>query len=102
MGEEQKERSKRKRRQGVVLKDKMNKGVVVWVERKLPHPRYGKVIKRGKKYYVHDENNEAHVGDTVAIVESRPISKLKRWRLVGIVRKARIPSEEQMTDSGEE
>jgi small subunit ribosomal protein S17 len=101
MAEEQKKRSKRKRRQGVVLKDKMDKGVVVRVERRLPHPRYRKVIKRGKKYYVHDENNVAQVGDTVAIVESRPISKLKRWRLVGIVRKAQISSEEQ-TDSGEE
>lgn len=101
MAEEQGKRSKRKRRQGVVLKSKMDKGIVVRVERRLPHPKYRKVIKRGKKYYVHDENNEAQVGDTVAIVESRPISKLKRWRLVGIVRKAQIPSEEQI-DSGKE
>ena len=100
MAEEQSKRSKRKHRQGKVLKNKMDKGIVVRVERKLPHPRYRKVIKMGKKYYAHDENNEAQVGDTVEIVESRPISKLKRWRLVGIVRKAQILSEEE-TDSGE-
>ena len=88
MPEEQKQRGKRKQKQGKVLKDKMAKTVVVWVERKLRHPLYGKVIKKGKKYYVHDESNEARVGDVVEIAEVRPVSKLKRWRLVRIVRKA--------------
>ena len=92
MVEEQKQRKIRKRRQGVVLKDKMNKSIIVWVVRTLRHPRYQKVIEIGKKYYVHDENNEAKIGDIVAIVESRPISKLKRWRLVEIVKKAHVHS----------
>jgi len=90
MAEKKKQRKIRKHRQGVVLKDKMDKGIVVWIERTLRHPKYQKVIKIGKKYYVHDENNEAKVGDRVAIVESRPISKLKRWRLVEIVKKAHV------------
>lgn len=101
MAEDQKARSKRKHRQGMVLKKKMDKGIVVWVERKLRHPRYQKVIKSGKKYYVHDEKNEAQVGDTVAIMESRPISKLKRWRLVEIIRKSRIPTDERIKSAGE-
>ena len=101
MAEEQKTRSKRKHRQGRVLRDKMDKGLIVWVERKLRHQRYEKVIKIGKKYYVHDENNEAQIGDIVDIVETRPVSKLKRWRLAGIVRKAKKPDKKQVKGAEE-
>ncbi len=87
MAEQQSTRAKRKSRTGVVIKDKMHKGIVVWVERKLRHARYGKVIKVGKKYHVHDEKNEARADDIVEIMETRPISKLKRWRLVRILRR---------------
>jgi small subunit ribosomal protein S17 len=80
-------RKKRKGRQGTVLKAKMQKTIVVWVERRLRHPKYEKVVTTGKKYYVHDENNEAKAGDIVEIMETRPLSKLKRWRLVKIVKK---------------
>jgi small subunit ribosomal protein S17 len=76
------ERGNRKRKQGKVLSNKMNKTVVVSVERTLKHPAYGKVITRSKKYYAHDENNQCQIGDVVTIVETKPISKLKRWRVV--------------------
>jgi small subunit ribosomal protein S17 len=79
-------RGQRKERKGFVLKDKMNKTIIVGVERRFRHPDYGKVVKRMKKYYAHDEKNEAKVGDFVRIAETRPLSKLKRWRLVEIVR----------------
>ena len=78
----------RKVRAGRVVSDKMDKTRVVLVERKLKHPRYGKVIKRGKKYKFHDEKNESHKGDLVRIIETRPLSKDKRWRLVQITKKA--------------
>jgi small subunit ribosomal protein S17 len=81
-------RKKRKSRQGRVLKAQMQKTIIVWVERRLRHPQYEKVVTTGKKYYVHDENNEAKPGDMVEIMETKPLSKLKRWRLVKIVRKA--------------
>jgi small subunit ribosomal protein S17 len=71
-----------------VLKDKMHKGIIVWVERTMRHPLYEKVVRSGKKYYVHDENNVAHTGDVVEISETKPISKLKRWRLLRVVRSA--------------
>ncbi|GIW84247.1 MAG: 30S ribosomal protein S17 [Gemmataceae bacterium] len=74
--------------QGIVTRDKMNKTRRVEVERLVQHPRYGKYIKRRTICYVHDENNESHLGDTVEIIESRPLSRLKRWRLVRIVKKA--------------
>lgn len=83
------ERSRRKSRIGVVTSAKMNKTVTVSVERRFPHPLYGKGVKRTKKYHAHDENNEYRVGDTVRIVETRPLSKTKRWRLVDVVEKAR-------------
>jgi small subunit ribosomal protein S17 len=73
---------------GEVVGDKMDKTIVVEVARRIRHLRYQKVITTYKKFYAHDENNEASVGDTVRIVESRPLSKLKRWRLVGVVQKA--------------
>jgi small subunit ribosomal protein S17 len=78
-------RKRRKVRVGVVVSDKANKTIVVKVERKLPHPLYGKLVAQTKKYHVHDENNEYKVGDTVRIAETRPLSKTKRWRAVGLV-----------------
>ena len=68
--------------QGVVVSDKMDKTVVVNVERKFPHPLYKKYIKRSKRYHAHDENNTHKVGDTVSIQECRPLSKTKRWEIV--------------------
>lgn len=86
MSESQKgERARRKVRVGVVVSDKPHKTVVVEVERRISHPIYGKSVARSKKYYAHDENNEYRVGDTVRITETRPLSKLKRWRVVGLV-----------------
>jgi small subunit ribosomal protein S17 len=73
---------------GEVVGDKMDKTIVVEVSRRVRHLRYQKVMTTYKKFYAHDEKNEAGVGDTVRIVESRPLSKLKRWRLVGVVQKA--------------
>jgi small subunit ribosomal protein S17 len=78
-------RARRKVRTGVVVSDKPNKTVVVKVERRLTHPIYGKSVARTQKYYAHDEKNEYRIGDTVRIVETRPLSKLKRWRVVGLV-----------------
>ncbi len=85
---EKTERGHRKTRQGVVLSNQMAKTIVVQVTRRMTHPLYGKVMNRHKKYYAHDENNEAKVGDVVAITETRPYSKLKRWRLTAIVQAA--------------
>jgi small subunit ribosomal protein S17 len=73
---------------GVVTKDKMNKTRRVEIQRLVKHPRYGKYIKRRTICYAHDENNETHTGDTVEIMETRPLSKLKHWRLVRVVKKA--------------
>jgi small subunit ribosomal protein S17 len=78
-------RNRRKTRVGVVVSDKANKTIVVQVERRLSHPLYGKSVARTKKYHVHDENNEFKIGDTVRIVETRPLSKTKRWRVLGLV-----------------
>jgi small subunit ribosomal protein S17 len=75
----------RKTRTGKVVSAKMTKTIVVSVERRMAHEMYGKIIKRSKKYYVHDENNEAKEGDTVRIQETRPLSKLKSWRLLDII-----------------
>ena len=83
------ERNTRKERQGVVVSDVQDKTIVVRVERRTTHPLYGKTLTRSKRYHVHDEANEAGVGDTVRIHETRPISKLKRWRLAGIVERAK-------------
>ncbi|MBI1871386.1 MAG: 30S ribosomal protein S17 [Chlamydiae bacterium] len=80
-------RSSRKEKVGVVISDRMNKTIVVEVERTYPHLLYGKVIRTVKKFYVHDEKKEARMGDKVAIVETRPISKLKRWRLEKVFQK---------------
>ncbi|MGE0161425.1 MAG: 30S ribosomal protein S17 [Gemmatimonadales bacterium] len=79
------DRKRRKVRVGLVVSDKANKTIVVRVDRRLSHPLYGKSVARSKKYHVHDENNEYKVGDTVRITETRPLSKTKRWRVVGLV-----------------
>jgi small subunit ribosomal protein S17 len=78
-------RKRRKVRVGVVVSDKADKTIVVMVERRLAHPLYGKGVARTKRYHVHDEGNEYKVGDTVRIAETRPLSKTKRWRVVGLV-----------------
>ena len=83
------ERGTRKTRTGLVVSDKMEKTVVVAIERRVPHPIYGKMITRTKRLKAHDEENSAKVGDTVRIVETRPLSKDKRWRVVEIVNRAR-------------
>jgi small subunit ribosomal protein S17 len=83
------ERGRRKTRVGTVVSDKMDKTVVVVVERRYAHPLYGKQVTRTKKYHAHDENNEFHVGDTVRIMETRPLSKLKRWRVVEAIERAK-------------
>lgn len=80
-------RSGRKEKVGVVIGDKMDKTIVVEVERREPHPIYGKVIRKVKKFYAHDEKREARVGDKVRITETRPLSKLKRWRLAEVLAK---------------
>ena len=82
-------RNLRKTRTGVVVSDKMEKSIVIAAKFKEMHPIYGKFVQKTKKYHVHDENNEAHMGDTVLIMETRPLSKTKRWRLVQIIEKAK-------------
>ena len=81
-------RNLRKTREGKVVSDAMDKTIIVLVERRVRHRLYGKEMRRTKRYYVHDEKNEAGMGDTVRIAETRPLSKLKRWRLVEVMRKA--------------
>ena len=83
------ERTLRKQRIGVVTSSSMDKSVTLVVERKLRHPIYGKFVKKTKKFMAHDEKNECNVGDTVRIMETRPLSKRKRWRVVEIVEKAK-------------
>ena len=84
------ERNYRKVRVGKVVSDKMEKTIVVAVEDHVKHPIYGKTMRRTRKFKVHDERNEAKIGDTVRIVETRPLSKEKRWRLAEIINKAVI------------
>ena len=79
------ERGNRKERVGEVISNKMAKTIVVRVERRFPHPQFKKVVTAYSKFYAHDEKNDAKVGDVVRISESRPLSKLKRWRLVEVV-----------------
>jgi small subunit ribosomal protein S17 len=83
------ERTLRKVRVGMVVSDKMDKTVVVAIEDNVKHPVYGKIIKRTLKVHAHDESNECGVGDKVRIMETRPLSKTKRWRLVEIIEKAK-------------
>lgn len=83
------ERGKRKVRTGTVVSDVMEKSVVVEVKNAAPHPTYGKIVRRTKRLKAHDEGNEAGVGDTVRIEETRPLSKTKRWRVVEVLEKAK-------------
>ena len=83
------ERGLRKTRIGVVISDKMDKTCVIQIKTRVRHPLYGKIMNRTSKLKVHDENNECGVGDTIRVMETRPISKDKRWRLVEIVEKAK-------------
>ena len=83
------ERNLRKTRTGKVISNKMDKTIVVAIENHEKHPLYGKIVKRTYKLKAHDENNECGIGDTVKVMETRPLSKDKRWRLVGIVEKAK-------------
>jgi small subunit ribosomal protein S17 len=83
------ERTSRKTRVGMVVSDKMQKTVVVSIERRVQHPVYGKMVRRTKKLKAHDEQNAAKTGDTVRIMETRPLSKDKRWRVVEIIERAR-------------
>ena len=83
------QRGLRKTRVGVVVSDKMDKTIVVEIRTRVKHPLYGKIMNRTEKFKAHDENNECGIGDTVRIMETRPLSKTKRWRLVEIVEKAK-------------
>ncbi len=83
------ERNKRKVREGWVISNRMNKTIVVAVERHFRHPRYEKIIRRTSKLYAHDERNECQIGDKVKVMEARPLSKLKRWRLLQVLEKAK-------------
>jgi small subunit ribosomal protein S17 len=80
-------RGSRKTRTGQVISSSMNKTIVVRTVTRVPHPKFGKIVKQMKKFYAHDEQNQAKTGDTVRIMETRPLSKLKRWRLVEVVQK---------------
>ena len=83
------DRNLRKTRTGVVTSNKMEKTITVAVERKVKHPIYGKFVKKTTKFHAHDDKNECTIGDTVRIMETRPLSKTKRWRLVEVVEKAK-------------
>ena len=83
------ERNLRKTRTGKVISDKMDKTIVVTVKWKEKHPIYGKFVNKTKKYHAHDEKNECNIGDTVRLMETRPLSKTKRWRLVQIIERAK-------------
>jgi len=98
-------RGKRKVFVGVVVSDRMDKTVVVAVDRLVRHPLYKKVIRKTSKFYAHDENNECRVGDIVEIMETRPLSKLKRWRVVRIIQRAKVPlpvAREEVAEETEE
>ena len=82
-------RNLRKERQGLVVSTKMDKTIVVAVQRRVKHPKYGKFVHRTTKFYAHDEKTECGIGDTVRIMETRPLSKMKRWRLVEIIERAK-------------
>ncbi|HEX9236592.1 MAG TPA: 30S ribosomal protein S17 [Actinomycetota bacterium] len=82
-------RARRKVRTGVIVSDAMDKTVVVRISSQVRHPMYGKIVRRSTKLKAHDEGRDAHVGDTVRIIETRPLSKTKRWRVVEIIEKAK-------------
>jgi len=83
------ERNLRRTRTGLVTSNKMDKTITVAVERKVKHPIYGKFVKKTTRFHAHDEKNECAIGDTVKIMETRPLSKTKRWRLIEVVEKAK-------------
>ena len=89
MSQATEERGRRKVRTGVVVSDAMEKTVVVRIAHQVRHPMYGKIVRRSTKLQAHDEASDAHVGDTVRIVETRPLSKTKRWRVVEVVERAK-------------
>src|SRR3974377_541955 len=96
----QKAQGRRKEVVGEVVSNKMHKTIVVQVTRKKAHPFYGRVIARNKKFYAHDETNQAHVGDVVRLEETRPLAKLKRWKLKDIVRKTALLPEVPVEAAG--
>ena len=83
------ERNLRKERVGLVVSNKMDKSIVVSIERKVKHPKYGKFVKKTSKFVAHDETNSCSIGDTVKIMETRPLSKTKNWRLVEVLEKVK-------------
>jgi small subunit ribosomal protein S17 len=83
------ERNLRKERIGVVVSNKMEKTIIITVKRKMKHPIYGKFVNKTSKLYAHDEKNECNIGDTVKVMETKPLSKSKRWRLVEIIEKVK-------------
>jgi small subunit ribosomal protein S17 len=85
--EAQAARASRKTRTGEVISSSMNKTIIVRSITRVPHPKFGKIVKQQKKFYAHDEESKARMGDTVRIMETRPLSKLKRWRLVEVLKK---------------
>lgn len=89
MEQQQLQRNARKERVGRVVSDKMDKSITVAIERKVKHPKYGKFMKKTTKLMAHDEKNECGIGDTVKIMETRPLSRSKRWRLIEIIEKAK-------------
>ena len=89
MSEQTSERARRKVRTGVVVSDAMDKTVMVRIDRQVRHALYGKTVRRSSKLVAHDEANDAHVGDTVRVMETKPLSKTKRWRVVEIVERAK-------------
>ena len=93
---EAKPESRRTEKIGSVISTKMQKTIVVEVEMRKTHPKYKRVIKLSKKFYAHDEQNSAHVGDVVRIRESRPLSKLKRWTLEEVIRRSSLPQVEEI------
>ncbi len=93
---EEKAQSRRTEKIGSVISTKMQKTIVVEVEMRKTHPKYKRVIKSNKKFYAHDEQNSAHVGDVVRIRESRPLSKLKRWTLEEVIRRSSLPQVEEI------
>ncbi len=83
------ERGLRKTRQGIVISNRMDKTITVQLDRTMQHPLYSKIVHKRAKLYAHDENNEAGIGDKVLVMETRPLSKMKRWRLVKVLEKAK-------------
>jgi len=92
---------RRKQLVGEVVSSRMQKTIVVQVVRKKAHPFYGRVVSKAKKFYAHDEKNEAHVGDVVRLEETRPLSKLKRWRLKEVIRRTALLPEAAVVEASE-